>query len=131
MINYLGQQAATIATLQKDNEERKEREKSQVQEESIAPILGGNRLMITAAPGAGRQSPANFGQTNGFVPQATGYGGFWGGFVECGEHEYNIMTGGMAHDHFLTNNSSEGLFCWMDGCIREVLHFSEIFAIEL
>lgn len=76
MINYLGQQAATIATLQKDNEERKEREKSQVQEESIAPILGGNRLMITAAPGAGRQSPANFGQTNGFVPQATGYGGF-------------------------------------------------------
>ena len=76
MINYLAQQASTIATLKEDNEERKLREKSQVQEENNAPILGGGRLMITAAPGGGRQSPAPFAQTNGFAPQATGYGNF-------------------------------------------------------
>ncbi|KAH8602632.1 hypothetical protein B0O99DRAFT_697070 [Bisporella sp. PMI_857] len=75
MINYLAQQASTIATLKKDNDERKEREKSQVQEENNAPILGGNRLMLTAGPG-GRTSPAPFAQTNGFAPQATGYGNF-------------------------------------------------------
>ncbi|PSS27773.1 hypothetical protein M430DRAFT_62977 [Amorphotheca resinae ATCC 22711] len=76
MINYLAQQSATIETLKKDNEERKLREKSQEKEESNTPILGGNRLMITAGPAAGRQSPAPFAQTNGFAPQATGYGGF-------------------------------------------------------
>ncbi|KAG9243910.1 hypothetical protein BJ878DRAFT_508483 [Calycina marina] len=75
MINSFAQQASIIASLQKDNEERKEREKSQQVEEESGPILGGNRLMITAAPG-GRSSPANFGQTNGFAPQATGYGNF-------------------------------------------------------
>lgn len=74
MINYLAQQSATIETLKKDNEERKLREKSQETEESNAPILGGNRLMITAGPG-GAASPGPYGQTNGFVPQATGYGG--------------------------------------------------------
>lgn len=76
MINFLAQQSSTIETLKKDNEERKLREKSQEKEENNAPILGGNRLMITAAPGAGRQSPAPFAHTNGFAPQATGYGGF-------------------------------------------------------
>ncbi|KAB8301991.1 hypothetical protein EYC80_005444 [Monilinia laxa] len=75
MINYLAQQSSTIAELKKDNEERKLREKSQVQEEDNTPILGGNRLMITAGP-TGRASPAQFGQTNGFAPQPTGYGGF-------------------------------------------------------
>ena len=75
LINYMAQQASIITTLKQDNDERKEREKSQVQEENNAPILGGNRLMIAAAPG-GRQSPAPFAQTNGFAPQATGYGGF-------------------------------------------------------
>ncbi|QSZ35297.1 hypothetical protein DSL72_008166 [Monilinia vaccinii-corymbosi] len=75
MINYLARQSSTIAELKKDNEERKLREKSQVQEEDNTPILGGNRLMITAGP-TGRASPAQFGHTNGFAPQPTGYGGF-------------------------------------------------------
>jgi clathrin heavy chain len=75
MINYLAQQSLTIETLKKDNEERKIREQSQEKEESNAPILGGNRLMITAGP-AGGPSPAPYAQTNGFAPQATGYGGF-------------------------------------------------------
>ena len=76
MINYLSQQSATIEMLQKDNEERKQREKSQQKEENDAPILGGSRLMITAGPMAGgHQSAAPFGQTNGFAPQATGYSG--------------------------------------------------------
>lgn len=75
MINYLAQQSSTISMLVKDNEERKTREKSLEKEENNAPILGGNRLMITAGP-AGRQSPAPFPQTNGFAPQPTGYGGF-------------------------------------------------------
>ncbi|KAK0118946.1 hypothetical protein ONS96_012020 [Cadophora gregata f. sp. sojae] len=76
MINYLAQQSSTIEILKKDNEERKLREKSQEKEESNAPILGGNRLMITAGSAGGRQSPAPFAQTNGFAPQPTGYGGF-------------------------------------------------------
>jgi clathrin heavy chain len=62
--------------LKKDNEERKLREKSQEKEENNTPILGGNRLMITAGPAGGRQSPAPFAQTNGFAPQPTGYTGF-------------------------------------------------------
>lgn len=73
MINYVAQQSSTIETLKKDNEERKLREKSQETEESKGPILGGSRLMITAAPS---QSPVPFAQTNGFAPQTTGYGGF-------------------------------------------------------
>ncbi|TVY25009.1 putative clathrin heavy chain [Lachnellula hyalina] len=74
MINYLAQQGSTIEMLKKDNEERKSREKSQEKEENSTPILGGNRLMITSGPG-GRTSPAQFGQTNGFAPQPTGYSG--------------------------------------------------------
>jgi clathrin heavy chain len=77
MINFLSQQAATIETLKKDNEERKAREKSQEKEENNAPILGGSRLMLTQGPTVGRaQSPASFTQTNGFAPQPTGYTGF-------------------------------------------------------
>lgn len=75
MINYLAQQSSTIAELKKDNEERKLKEKSEIQENDNTPILGGSRLMITAGPG-GRASPAPFPQTNGFAPQPTGYGGF-------------------------------------------------------
>ena len=75
-INVLAQASSDLAAVKKDNEERKLREKSQEKEENNAPILGGNRLMITAAPGmGGRQSPG-FPQTNSFAPQATGYGGF-------------------------------------------------------
>jgi clathrin heavy chain len=76
MINFLSQQAATIEILKKDNEERKAREKSQEKQENDTPILG-SRLMLTQGPSAGRSaSPAAFGQTNGFAPQPTGYGGF-------------------------------------------------------
>ncbi|PQE27320.1 clathrin heavy chain protein [Rutstroemia sp. NJR-2017a WRK4] len=74
MINFLAQQSSTIAELKKDNEERKLKEKTEVQENDNTPILG-SRLMITAGPG-GRASPAPFPQTNGFAPQPTGYGGF-------------------------------------------------------
>jgi clathrin heavy chain len=75
MINFLSQQAATIETLKKDNEERKAREKSQEKDENNTPILGGSRLMLTQGPTAGRaQSPASFTQTNGFAP--TCYAGF-------------------------------------------------------
>ena len=76
MINFLSQQAATIETLKKDNEERKAREKSQEKEENNAPILGGSRLMLTQGPAGRAQSPAPFVQTNGFAPQPTGYAGF-------------------------------------------------------
>lgn len=63
-INCMAQASASIKALEADNAERKAREKSQEVEES-GPILGGGRLMITAAPG-GRSSPAPFAQTNGY-----------------------------------------------------------------
>lgn len=74
MINYLGQQASTIDTLKKDNEERKSREVSTKTEEDNTPILGGSRLMLTQGPIGGAPSPAPY--ANGIMPQATGYGGF-------------------------------------------------------
>jgi len=74
MINLLCQQTKELATLKADNEARKAKEKEQESAEDNTPILGGNRLMITAGPagGAGHTSPAPF--TNGFAPQPTGYG---------------------------------------------------------
>ncbi|KAI1486926.1 clathrin heavy chain [Biscogniauxia mediterranea] len=75
MINMLCQQTKELATLKADNEARKAREVAQEKHEDETPILGGNRLMITAGPGAGgSMSPAPFGQTNGFAPQPTGFG---------------------------------------------------------
>lgn len=76
MINMLCQQTKELATLKADNEARKAKDKAQEKDENETPILGGNRLMITAGPtgGAGRASPAMFGQANGFAPQPTGYG---------------------------------------------------------
>ncbi|CRK24292.1 hypothetical protein BN1708_013907, partial [Verticillium longisporum] len=73
MINMLCQQTKELATLKADNEARKAKDKEQEKDDTNTPILGGNRLMITAGPG-GSQSPAPYGQTNGFAPQATGYG---------------------------------------------------------
>ncbi|KAK7748408.1 Clathrin heavy chain [Diatrype stigma] len=72
MINLLCQQTKEIATLKADNEARKIKEAAQEKHEDDTPILGGNRLMITAGPGTA--SPAPFGQTNGFAPQPTGFG---------------------------------------------------------
>lgn len=76
MINMLSQQTKELAILKADNEARKAKEAAQEKHEDETPILGGNRLMITAGPGAGAGniSPAPFAQTNGFAPQPTGYG---------------------------------------------------------
>ena len=63
MINYLSQQAGTIAELKRDNDERKEREKANAPQEDTGPILGQSRLMLT-------QGPIANGQPNG------GYRGF-------------------------------------------------------
>jgi len=75
MINYMSQQASSIEALKKDNEERKAREVSQQKDEDNTPILGGSRLMLTQGPMA-TGSPAPYAQTNGVMPQPTGYGGF-------------------------------------------------------
>lgn len=76
MINFMSQQASAIQVLQKDNEERKAREKSQEKEQDQTPILGAGRLMITGGPGGRPASPAVFGgQQNGIPYQPTGYGG--------------------------------------------------------
>jgi clathrin heavy chain len=72
MISYLSQQAATIDTLRKDNEERKAREATQQKDEDNTPILGGSRLMLTQGP-ASAPSPTPYGQTNGITPQPTGF----------------------------------------------------------
>lgn len=74
MINLLCQQTKELASLKADNEARKAREKEQEKVEDNTPILGGNRLMITAGPvGAGAPSPGPY-MANGFAPQPTGYG---------------------------------------------------------
>ncbi|KAI1466714.1 clathrin heavy chain [Daldinia caldariorum] len=76
MINLLCNQTKEIATLKADNEARKAKETAQEKHEDETPILGGNRLMITAGPAAtgGSVSPVPFMQPNGFAPQPTGFG---------------------------------------------------------
>lgn len=69
MINFMSQQAMTIETLKKDNEERKSREATVQKQEDDTPILG-SRLMLTQGPMGGAP------QANGFAPQPTGYGSF-------------------------------------------------------
>ena len=68
MISYMSQQAATIESLRKDNEERKAREASQQKDEDSTPILSGSRLMLTQGP-ASAPSP----HMNGITPQPTGF----------------------------------------------------------
>ncbi|KAF2013645.1 clathrin heavy chain [Aaosphaeria arxii CBS 175.79] len=75
MINFLAQQAATIETLKKDNEERKAREASQQKKEDDTPILG-SRLMLTQGPMNSAPSPGPYNQANGIAPQPTGSWGF-------------------------------------------------------
>ncbi|KAI9753757.1 MAG: hypothetical protein M1815_006023 [Lichina confinis] len=76
MINFMSQQARTIDTLHKDNEERKAREASQKKEEDNTPILGGSRLMLTQGS-VGSSSPQPFlGQPNGIASQPTGFRAF-------------------------------------------------------
>ena len=83
MINYMSQQAQAIEQLKKDNESRKEKEKSQQTDDDNTPILGGSRLMLTQGPVGGAASPAPYangiaGQPTGMMAQTTGmgYGGF-------------------------------------------------------
>ena len=71
MINFMTQQASTIQTLKKDNEERKAREAKEQKEEDNTPILGGSRLMLTQ----GGSSPLPYSQTNGITSQPTGFRG--------------------------------------------------------
>lgn len=74
MINFMSQQAKTIAELKRDNDERRTKEASQQKDDDNTPILG-SRLMLTQGPMSGAVSPGGF-QTNGIVPQPTGYRGF-------------------------------------------------------
>lgn len=69
MINFVSQQAATIETLKRDNEERKAREAKEKKEEDNTPILGGSRLMLTQ----GSSTPAPYSQTNGISPPPMGF----------------------------------------------------------
>jgi clathrin heavy chain len=73
MINFLCEQTRSIEMLKKDNEERKNRERSTRTEEDNTPILQGSRLMLTQGPAPGSPMPY---QPNGLTPQATGYRGF-------------------------------------------------------
>ena len=75
MINYMAQQSSTIEQLKKDNDERKAREAAEKKDEDTGPILGQSRLMLTQGGGQS-QSPAPYAQTNGVMPQPTGYRGF-------------------------------------------------------
>ncbi|KAJ5964448.1 uncharacterized protein N7479_004324 [Penicillium vulpinum] len=67
MINFLCEQTRSIEMLKKDNEERKNREKTTRTEEDNTPILQGSRLMLTQG---------SHSNGAGLTPQATGYRGF-------------------------------------------------------
>lgn len=73
MINYMAQQAATVDALRKDNEERKAREVSERKDEDIGPILGQSRLLLTQGSMQNAATPMPYQQTNGIMPQPTGY----------------------------------------------------------
>ncbi|MCJ1469690.1 hypothetical protein MMC07_008326 [Pseudocyphellaria aurata] len=72
MINFMSQQASTIETLRKDNEERKAREAKDQKEEDNTPILGGSRLMLTQ----GSSAPMQYSQMNGISSPPTGLRNF-------------------------------------------------------
>lgn len=76
MINTIAQQSATIEQLKKDNDARNAREAAEKKDEDTGPILGQSRLMLTQGPGGQPQSPAPYAQTNGIMPQPTGYRAF-------------------------------------------------------
>lgn len=71
MISYMAQQATTIDTLKRDNDERKAREAANKPDDDSGPILGQSRLMLTQGP-MPSASPAPYAQTNGIMPQPTG-----------------------------------------------------------
>lgn len=72
MINFMSQQASTIETLRKDNEERKAREVKEQKEEDSTPILGGSRLMLTQ----GSSTPMPYSQMNGISSPPPGFRNF-------------------------------------------------------
>ncbi|KAK3718293.1 Clathrin heavy chain [Vermiconidia calcicola] len=76
MISYTAQQSSTISELKKDNDERKAREAAEKKDEDTGPILGQSRLMLTQGAPMQTGSPAPYAQTNGIMPQPTGYRGF-------------------------------------------------------
>lgn len=77
MISYMAQQSSTIDQLKRDNDERNAREAADKKEEDTGPILGQSRLMLTQGPMQQQAtSPAPYAQTNGIMPQPTGYRGF-------------------------------------------------------
>ena len=76
MINLLCQQTKELAALKADNEARKAKEQEKEKVEDSTPILGMNRLMITAGPSSAPPPTSPFVQPNGFAPQPTGFGGF-------------------------------------------------------
>lgn len=63
-INIRREQNDMLERLNKDNEERKEREREQTQKEAETPILGGTRLMITQ--GTGTSTPGFSNGLGGF-----------------------------------------------------------------
>lgn len=67
MINAMRHQSNRIATLEKDNEERRTKEVVQKQADDTTPIIN-TGLLLTAGPSYGNQSFAN-----GLAPQTTGY----------------------------------------------------------
>lgn len=66
MINMMSQMTQKLSVLEADNEARKSKEKEAEVQQDNTPILGGNRLMITAGP-TGSPAP------NGFSPMPTGF----------------------------------------------------------
>jgi clathrin heavy chain len=63
-INVRREQIDLLERLNKDNEERKQREREQSQKEAETPILGGARLMITQ--GTGTSTPGFSNGLGGF-----------------------------------------------------------------
>ena len=76
IINHMAQQSATIDQLKKDNDARNAREAAEKKDEDTGPILGGSRLMLTQGSMQQPASPAPYAQTNGIMPQPTGYRAF-------------------------------------------------------
>ena len=71
----MAQQSALIDQLKRDNDERKAREAAEKKDDNDGPMLGQSRLLLTQG-GLQSQSPAPYAQTNGIMPQPTGYRGF-------------------------------------------------------
>lgn len=72
----MSQQANTIESLKRDNEERKAREASQQKDEDNTPILGSRLMLTQGTTGGAAPPPIPYGQTNGIAAQSTGFRAF-------------------------------------------------------